>query len=251
MYKILANTLFLGKDIINLPECHSTNEIAMGKIKSKEAAEGTIITTENQTKGKGQRGNVWESQPGSNLTFSLILSPKFLRPMDQFDLNIIASKAIHEVLCQYAHGLKIKWPNDIVHESDGKLGGILIENIIGQNGIEFSVIGIGLNINQVHFEISTATSLAKLSGNEVDKWEIFRLLVQRLEANYVELKKGNLKKLKNYYMHNLFRFEEMASFFDKSKFVGKITNVCDDGRLMVQKEDGDINYYSFKEVSFL
>lgn len=251
MYKILANTLFLGKDIINLPECHSTNEIAMIKIKSKEAAEGTIITTEHQTRGKGQRGNTWESQAGLNLTFSLVLSPKFLNPIDQFDLNIIVSKAIHEVLSQYAYGLKIKWPNDIVHESDGKLGGILIENIIGQKGIEFSVVGIGLNINQVQFRFSTATSLANLSGSEVDKWEIFKLLIQKLESNYFELKKGNLKKLKDYYLQNLFRFGELAPFFDKKEFEGKIIHVDDDGRLVIEKEDGELNFYSFKEVRFL
>lgn len=251
MYKILANTIFLGKDIINLPECHSTNEIAMSKIKSREAAEGTIITTENQTKGKGQRGNVWESEAGKNLTFSLILSPKFIDPLEQFNLNIIISNAIHEVLSQYGRNLKIKWPNDIVHDIEGKLGGILIENIIGQKGIEFSVVGIGLNINQTRFEISTATSLAKLSGSEIDKWEVFKLLIKKIESNYLDLKKGNLTTLRSNYMQNLFRFEKWSTFFDQTEFKGRITNVCDDGRLMIQKEDGTINYYSFKEVSFL
>ncbi|AFL82818.1 birA, biotin-(acetyl-CoA-carboxylase) ligase [Belliella baltica DSM 15883] len=251
MYKILANTIFLGKDIINLSECHSTNEIAMGKIKSKEAAEGTIITTENQTKGKGQRGNIWQSEAGKNLTFSLILSPKFIDPREQFNLNIFISNAIHEVLSQYTRDLKIKWPNDIVHDFDGKLGGILIENIIGQKGIEFSIIGIGLNINQFHFEIPTATSLTKLSGIEFDKWEIFKLLIKKIETNYLVLKNGNLENLRNYYMQNLFRFEKWSQYYDKTEFKGKIINVCEDGRLVIQKDDGEINYYNFKEVSFV
>jgi BirA family biotin operon repressor/biotin-[acetyl-CoA-carboxylase] ligase len=251
MYKILANTIFLGKDIINLPECHSTNEIAMAKVKSKDGAEGTIIVTENQTKGKGQRGNVWYTQAGKNLTFSLILSPKFLKPLDQFNLNVIASKAIHEVLSQYVHGLKIKWPNDIVHEEDGKLGGILIENIIGQNSIEYSIVGIGLNLNQLTFEISSATSVAKLSGGEVEKWEIFKLLIQKIESNYLELKKGNMKNLKNYYMHHLYRFDQMAKYKDSIEFEGKIVAINDYGQLGIQKKEGMVNYYNFKEVCFL
>lgn len=251
MYKILANTIFLGKDIINLPDCHSTNDTAKSKIKSKEAAEGTIIITDHQTKGRGQRGNIWESQAGLNLTFSLVLSPHFINPMDQFNLNIIVSNAIHEVLSQYVHGFKIKWPNDIVHESNGKIAGVLIENVIAKNRLESAVIGIGLNINQIDFANSTATSLAKVSGNKIDKSEIFELLIKKIELNYIELKKGNFIKLKDYYMQNLFRFEEWALFFDKIEFKGKITAVGNDGRLIIEKEDGNSNFYSFKEVSFL
>lgn len=251
MYKILANTIFLGKDIINLPECHSTNEIAMAKVKSKEGAEGTIVVTESQTKGKGQRGNVWYTQAGKNLTFSLILSPNFLKPLDQFNLNIVASKAIHEVLSQYVQGLKIKWPNDIVHEYEGKLGGILIENLIGQNAIEYAIVGIGLNLNQHEFEISSATSIAKLSGMEVDRGVIFKLLIQKIESNYIELKKGRKNNLKNYYMRNLYKFDQIARYKDSIEFEGKIVAINDYGQLGIQTKEGAINYYNFKEVSFL
>ena len=251
MYKILANTLFLGKDIISLPECHSTNEVVMEKIKSREAAEGTIVITEKQTKGKGQRGNVWESQEGKNLTFSLVLSPKFIQPMQQFDLNIAISIAIHELLSEYVSGLKIKWPNDIVHETDGKVGGILIENIIGQRCLEFSIAGIGLNINQRFFENLSATSLANLSGLDFDKWEIFKLLIHKIEIYYLELKKGNLKKMNLYYLNNLYRYQEWANFSDSENFVGMIMGVQVDGKLIIQKEDGSQNYYAVKEVSFL
>ncbi|MFD2037681.1 biotin--[acetyl-CoA-carboxylase] ligase [Belliella marina] len=251
MYKILANTIFLGKDIISLPECHSTNDVAMTRIKSKEAAEGTIVITENQTKGKGQRGNVWKVQPEMNLTFSLVLSPNFLNPRDQFDLNIMVSMAIYEVLSDYAGGLKVKWPNDIVHENKGKLGGILIENIIGQRGIEFSVLGIGLNINQKLFDFPSATSIAKLSGLDVDKWEIFKLLIRKIELYYLELKKGDFKEVKKNYLKNLFRYQEWATYSDTEEFSGKITGLKEEGRLIIEKKDGSQNFYAFKEVVFL
>ncbi len=94
MYKILANTLFLGKDIHFLPDCHSTNDITLQAIRQKEVQEGSIFITNHQTRGKGQRGNTWETKPGENLTFSLVLQPRFLDLSEQFLLNIAISNAI-------------------------------------------------------------------------------------------------------------------------------------------------------------
>ena len=135
MYKILANTVFLGKDIIYLTECHSTNDEALERLRRREISEGSIIFTDNQTKGRGQRGNVWLSQAGMNITFSLLLKPNFLIPSEQFYLNMIISLSVVELFLGYSDDMKIKWPNDILHQSDGKIGGILIENIINQKGI--------------------------------------------------------------------------------------------------------------------
>src|SRR5690554_4031443 len=162
MHKILANTMFLGKDILYLPVCHSTNDVAKDKLKEKEAAEGSIIITDQQTNGRGQRGNQWHSEPGMNLTFSLILSPKFLDPSELFGLNMAVALGIREALAQYISGVMVKWPNDIVHKEKGKLGGILIENSLKGQKIESSIVGVGLNINQVEFPLSQATSLAQL-----------------------------------------------------------------------------------------
>ena len=78
MHKILANTVFLGKEIINLTDCHSTNEVALSMVRSGLAKDGVVVITSNQTKGKGQRGNKWISPPGQNLTFSMVFTPRFL-----------------------------------------------------------------------------------------------------------------------------------------------------------------------------
>jgi BirA family transcriptional regulator, biotin operon repressor / biotin---[acetyl-CoA-carboxylase] ligase len=251
MHKILANTIFLGKDILCLPECHSTNDSAMQRYKQGLAREGSIIITDKQTKGRGQRGNQWYSEPGKNLTFTLVLSPLFLDASEQFELNIIVTLAIQEVLSQYVPGIKIKWPNDIVHEDGEKLGGILIENIVSQKGIEIALVGIGLNINQVEFAFPGPTSLARLSGGIYDKEEVFKLIVKSIETHYMRLKRGERRVLRQSFLQHLFRFNLWASYDDGENFEGKIIGITEEGKLILEKEHQVRNQYGFKEVKFL
>ena len=127
MYKILAKLPFETNHVHYLPSCHSTNEVAQDLLQSG-AKEGTIVITDNQIAGKGQRGNVWVSEPNQNLTFSLILHPHFLIPNEQFLITIAVSLALKEVLEEFLPGeVKIKWPNDIYYRGS-KLAGLLIEN---------------------------------------------------------------------------------------------------------------------------
>jgi len=251
MHKILANTIFLGKDIISLPECHSTNDVAAQRYKQGLAREGSIVITDNQTKGRGQRGNVWISQPGMNLTFTLVLSPAFLDASEQFELNIMVTLAIREVLSHYSKGIKVKWPNDIIHESEGKIGGLLIENAVSHQGIENSLIGIGLNINQTEFPIPGPTSVATLAGGQVDKEEIFKLIIKSIENYYLKLKRGLKDTMRKEYIQNLYRFEEWSHYEDNSPFKGKIVGISEVGKLFIEKENQVVNQYSYKEVKFL
>jgi BirA family biotin operon repressor/biotin-[acetyl-CoA-carboxylase] ligase len=251
MYKILANTVFLGKDIHFLTECHSTNDLALEKIRKKELAEGSIIITDSQTRGRGQRGNVWWSEPKKNLTFSLVLKPYFLDPAEQFELNIAVSLAVIETIADYVPEIKVKWPNDMLHEDYGKIGGVLIENIINQKGIENAIIGIGLNINQNMGDIPFSTSLMDLTGREWDRWEIFRLLVQKIEKNYLLLKKGSKEELRIRYKQRMYRYSMTADYNDGEYFRGKIIDISPEGRLIIEKIDGSLNHYAFKEVKYL
>ncbi len=251
MHKILANTLFLGKDIIYLTECHSTNDEAIRLFKLGRVGEGSIIYTEKQTKGKGQRGNRWYSEPGKNLTFSLVLTPLFLDATEQFDLNMAIAVGVQEVLTAYVNGTQIKWPNDFVHISQGKLGGMLIENAISGNGIEMSVVGLGLNINQVDFPFPTATSLAKIGGSAIYLDEFFKVLIASLEKYYLLLKQGKSQEIRETYLRQLFRLGQWATFADKEPFIGKITGVSPAGKLFIKKQNAETVSYSFKEVMFL
>ncbi|MCH6201175.1 biotin--[acetyl-CoA-carboxylase] ligase [Aquiflexum sp. LQ15W] len=251
MYKILANTVFLGKDVIYLTECHSTNDEALERLRRREIAEGSIVITDNQTKGRGQRGNIWLSHGGMNITFSLVLQPNFLVPSEQFYLNMIISLSVVELLSDYSKDMKIKWPNDILHLKDGKVGGILIENIINQKGIEHSVIGIGLNINQTSFDIPKVTSLKLLTGQNLDRWEIVRLLVAGIERRYIALKKREFNKIKTEYLSYLYRLGEWSTYSDVGIFEGKINGIDENGKINIEKRDGSQCFYGLKEVAFL
>jgi BirA family transcriptional regulator, biotin operon repressor / biotin---[acetyl-CoA-carboxylase] ligase len=251
MYKILANTIFLGKDVLFLPECHSTNDEALDRIRAGMAKEGSLVITDYQSRGKGQRGNSWETQAGKNLTFSLVLQPKFLDISEQFYLNMIVSNSIMKLLKDYLPDLKIKWPNDLVVEGKGKIGGILIENTVGSTGWEFAVVGIGLNINQNQFGVGTATSLAKLTGNEFDLREIFRMLIATIEQSYIQLKKGKRAEIKREYLNHLYLLEKWEVFTQGDKNLeGKITGVSEDGKLLFQLKNGQEKTFGLKEISF-
>lgn len=252
MYKILANTIFLGKDVHFLPECHSTNDTALQLVREKKAKEGTIIICANQTHGKGQRGNTWMAEPGKNLTFSLVLRPSFMDISEQFYLNMTVSNSIRRLLQDYIPNLQVKWPNDLIVPGFGKIGGILIENTFSGEGWENAVVGIGLNINQLNFDSEGATSLSLLTGNQFNLEELFRLLVTQIEQGYIQLKKGKWNEIKADYLHHLFLKDRLAKFSsDGMVFFGIITGVNQEGKVEISLQNGDQALFGLKEVSFL
>jgi BirA family biotin operon repressor/biotin-[acetyl-CoA-carboxylase] ligase len=251
MYKILANTVFLGKDIHFMTECHSTNDLAMEKIKRKEVSEGSIVITQSQTKGRGQRGSQWWTEPGKNLTFSLILRPVFLKPHKQFELSKIVCLALWETLSALDSQIKIKWPNDLLHQSQGKICGVLIENIINQQSVEFSIMGIGLNVNQLDFPFPGVSSLKKISGEEIDLNHLLSELVSKIEKWYLLLKRGDYKFIHGQYLGQLLYFQEWASYNDGETFEGKIIGVNEEGKIIVEKRTGEQVAYGIKEVKLL
>lgn len=251
MYKILANTIFLGKDVLFLPECHSTNDMAMQLVRQGKANEGSIVICDHQTQGKGQRGNTWEVEKGKNLTFSLVLRPGFLDLSQQFFLNMVVSNAIRKLLQDYLPDLKVKWPNDLVVPGEGKIGGILIENLVGSEGWEYAVVGIGLNVNQKEFAVPTACSLAKVTGSYFDLQEIFRLMIIQLEQGYLALKKGKISEIQSEYIRYLYLLGEKSVFkVAGDDFLGQIVGITGTGSLQVEAENGQLRSFGLKEISF-
>ncbi|WP_339758294.1 biotin--[acetyl-CoA-carboxylase] ligase [Algoriphagus aquimarinus] len=252
MYKILANTIFLGKDVHFLPECHSTNDIALNLVRQRQADEGSVIICDHQTKGKGQRGNLWQSHAGKNLTFSLVLRPDFMDLSEQFYLNMAVSNSIRRLLQDYVPHLEVKWPNDLIVPGFGKVGGILIENTFSGKEWEYAVVGIGLNINQREFESANAASISTITGSQFELEEIFRLLITQLEQGYIQLKKGKWNEIKAEYLMHLYRMDSWANYSAEGKqFSGKIVGINADGKLQVELKDGEIAIFGLKEISFL
>jgi BirA family transcriptional regulator, biotin operon repressor / biotin---[acetyl-CoA-carboxylase] ligase len=250
LYKIPATTLFLGKKLIFMPECHSTNDLMLLLCQQEPAPEGTVIITANQTAGRGQRGNVWEAEPGKNLTFSLLLKPAFLAIQKQFYLNIFVSLGIRDYLTkQSGQKVHIKWPNDILVEGK-KICGILIENQIQGNSLTNSIVGIGLNVNQQLFTINSATSLLLITGTPFDLSESLDALMHFVEVRYLQLRGSKLDLLKRDYLESLFRRHEPHQFSDQhGRFEGIITGIDDIGRLTIQREQQVISY-DLKEISY-
>ncbi len=223
-------------------------------IQSEETVfEGTVIITDNQTAGRGQRGNTWEANTGQNLTFSLILKPNFLKASDQFQLNVAISMGVFDFLNDFIDkDLSVKWSNDIYFE-DKKMGGILIENTLQGYNIGYSIIGIGLNINQVEFQNIRATSLRNITQNpqQYDLSEMLKKLLENIEKNYLRIKNNDYESLKIKYLTNLYRFQEWHYFRKNGQqFLGQIVGIDETGKLAIETE-GMVLYFDFKEVEFV
>lgn len=254
MYKIHPKTLFVGQISQYLPSCQSTNDEASALIAHHVSPiEGTLVITRHQTAGRGQRGNVWEAKPDQNLTFSLILKPSFLTATEQFWLNMAISLGIYDTLRPLiGDELRIKWPNDIYVGSQ-KLGGILIENTLQGYNIAWSVVGIGLNVNQTEFQFPTATSLQQHAFllNGYDLPGLLERLCSTIEQRYLQLRSGERDALKINYLQTLYRYQETHAFESTGRhFQGTIIGVDETGRLSIA-ESGRIQHFGFKEVSFL
>ncbi|MDJ1484373.1 biotin--[acetyl-CoA-carboxylase] ligase [Cytophagaceae bacterium YF14B1] len=257
MYNNPPKTLFVGQKLLFLPECHSTNDIAADLINTASTPEGTVVITSQQTRGRGQRGNSWHTEPGKNLTLSITLKPTFLTANQQFLLNIAVSLAIHEFLSKYLpQNLSIKWPNDIYWKSQ-KMGGILIENTIQGLSLTHSIVGIGLNINQKSFPEQPRAISLKLASQpfiKEDEYDLEILLSELLivfEKFYLLLRNGKTDSLRAYYLRNLYGYGEKRFFVsDGNRFEGTITGVDSQGRLVLEK-DNKLCYFLFKEIEFV
>ena len=129
MSKKPANNLFKDKTNVYVTECLSTNDFLMQLSLKNSIEEGSVVITDFQTKGKGQRNNFWSSNRQENLLFSFILFPK-IKLSEQFILHIITSLSVYHSLKKIGlSNVKIKWPNDI-YVNNKKICGILIENQI-------------------------------------------------------------------------------------------------------------------------
>ena len=239
----------MGQQFWYYPSCRSTNHIAQQLIQNQEASPGAVILSDYQTEGRGQQANRWESAAGQNLTFSLVLYPAM--PIDQqFYLTIMASLAVADTLNAYlSEKCTIKWPNDILRESN-KICGILIQNNLKGNQIHTTVVGIGLNLNQTDFAVPCATSLALLTGKSHDRASVLATLLQHLETRYEQWQAGALSTLKKDYLQRMHWRDEPHYFEDeRGTFRGTILGIDAHGRLALESE-GHICYYDAKQIVY-
>lgn len=234
-------------EIIHIAETDSTNRWLCENYEITANSQKLIaVVADFQTAGRGCGTNRWESERGKNLLFSLLLHPEQIPASKQFHISMAISLSIIEALGQYVGDLSIKWPNDI-YWRNGKIGGILIENTLKGGIIKDCIIGVGLNVNQRHFQSD--------APNPVSIWQICER-----ETDCEQLLQNILSCLDHYLYHDikaqyysmLYRRRGFHPYIDKNGvFMGEITDVKDDGHLLLLDDNGRERCYAFKEVQFV
>ncbi|WP_372755571.1 biotin--[acetyl-CoA-carboxylase] ligase [Mariniflexile sp.] len=240
--------------IIKLNATDSTNSYLRQLCNDVLVADYTAVIANKQTQGRGQMGTVWDSQESKSLTFSVYKDISVFDLENPFHISIVTSLAIIKTLKGLSiNKLSIKWPNDILSENK-KICGILIENVIKQGKFANSIIGIGLNVNQLAFDnLPQASSLRIVSGRVYDLDEVAHAVVKNLKYYFNMLKKGELDKLKSKYENCLFRKNKPSTFKDAegNMFSGFIKSVSDSGCLQVLLEDSILKEFEFKTITLL
>jgi BirA family biotin operon repressor/biotin-[acetyl-CoA-carboxylase] ligase len=243
----------MSMPIIKLNAIDSTNDYLKQLSKVSTLENFTIVIANEQTKGKGQMGAKWISEPGKNLTMSILISDFKLMSHSIFDLNVTVAVSVLKVLQSLKiQQCKIKWPNDIMADSK-KLGGILIENTFKTDGNITAIVGIGLNLNQTNFEhLPQATSIKCITGDNYSIEKIALLIRESLEDNLKQLEQ-NQASLWDCYHQNLYKINYPSAFEDKTgkQFMGIIKKVSNEGKLEVVLEDDSIAHFEIKEIKML
>jgi BirA family biotin operon repressor/biotin-[acetyl-CoA-carboxylase] ligase len=240
--------------IIRLPETKSTNSYAIELLSKEHPEEGCVIITDYQTQGKGTDTNTWESEKGKNLTFSLILYPK-LAADQQFLLNKAISLGIYDFLVKEipGHKISIKWPNDLYVE-DQKVCGILIQNAVMGNKLQYMVAGIGLNVNQTLFisDAPNPVSLKMITSLEYNLDEILQKLLYSILERYTHISPETAGKIESDYQTVLYRQGEWHDYIVKGvKVFSKITGTNAYGQLLLKNQTGKTIVCDLKEVKFI
>lgn len=245
--------MIIGSEIISIDNLTSTNSYAIHLLSHGKLPEGTIVQTYYQTAGRGQPGNKWESEEGKNLLISIILYPSTIHPEDQFIISMAISLGIHDYLSLQIPDSSIKWPNDIYIKND-KIAGILIESSLIGNRIEYLIAGIGLNVNQEKFTGNSPNpvSMKMITGTDYNTGDCLKELAYHLDKRYNQLLSGKTRRIKDEYISRLYHYHEWTTFRDpEGIFTGRIINVENNGRLIVEKKSGLSTEYLFKEVEFI
>ncbi len=213
----------------------------------------TVVTANYQHSGKGQSSNIWTSQRGKNLLFSILIKFNDFTIEKSAYLNFAISIAIYQVLREYLPLTKIKWPNDIM-AGKRKICGILIENSVRGVKINHSIVGIGLNVNQVLFkdDLLNATSLKKELNKEFDRDLLLDKLMKSVKNQINRLENNLFKELKADYESVLFKKNIEALYASDNKhFTGEIVGVSKIGLLQIKLESGVVEQFANKEIVYL
>lgn len=242
--------------IVHLASTRSTSDVLRQMSARGEAADDlTSVIADFQSAGRGQLGNSWESQDGMNLLISTILHPADHDVARQFLISMAAALAVRDAVCavlpvQLHNAVKIKWPND-VYVNDLKISGILVENQLRGRLISESIIGVGLNVNQVDFSCAPNPASVKMftgADTQIDAVADSFLRALRFRADAMDD-----PQLRQDFWDNLYRADgAFHPFADANgRFLARIVSIDPDGRLHLELQDGSRRSFLFKEVEYV
>lgn len=238
--------------IIKLNAISSTNDYLKSRAQSGLCRSGDIVIADYQTQGRGQRERQWLALSGENLTFSGFWKPEDFGVADQFLITMAVSFALIEALIPYAiPELKIKWPNDIM-AGNKKIGGILIENTLSSNQVDYSIIGIGINVNQTQFEdLPRASSLRLLMGQSFDVSTLFQSCLEALHSFFFHVKSLQKEIILEAYNRYLFGKDRWLNIdLNQTSIIAKMVEVTADGHPIVLDQEGTLTNLKGKIVRF-
>ena len=233
-------------EIIHIDETDSTNHWLSKKRTGGQSP--CVVVAEYQTAGRGCGTNKWESERGANLLYSMMIHPTNVPANKQFAVSMAVANSIAKTISKHVKSVSVKWPNDI-YVGDKKLCGILIENKLQGGVIKDSIIGVGLNVNQLRFvsDAPNPISLANLTGHLFDREELLQELLEAFDAELADLEGVRAR-----YLSQLYRRKGFHRYRDAwSESYAEIVTVEDDGHLVLRNVDGYTHRYAFKEVQFI
>lgn len=240
--------------IIKVSATESTNTLARERYQLNKNEAPFCIIAEHQIAGRGQRGTTWVSNRGENLTMSVVYSNPQVGIQEQFLLSSSVALAILDSLKEIKiNNLKLKWPNDIM-SANYKIGGILIENILSNGRITASIIGLGLNINQLDFPtLPKAASLKMVTGDTYDINEVAESICESIEKNLNAIDTVKGKGILEEYQSVLFRRNKVSTFSlpNGELLTGIIKGITPTGLLKIMVEDEVLKLFDLKEIKLL
>ncbi|SRX54060.1 biotin--[acetyl-CoA-carboxylase] ligase [Aequorivita sp. CIP111184] len=240
--------------IIKLNAIDSTNTYLKQLAKETLLQDETVVLAKSQLSGRGQMGSGWLSREGQSLTFSMFKTFEELQIEQQFMISMAVSVAIANALKNInIPKMAIKWPNDIL-SANRKIGGILIENVLEGSFVKYSIIGIGINVNESEFpNLPQASSLKLETGKTFQLEEVFHKVLKSISKNLKNISAEDFLDMKQLYENSLFR-KDIVSVFetpDGSRFNGIIKGVSNIGELLVETENDPLQKFQLKEMKLI
>ncbi len=211
-----------------------------------------VVSASRQEQGRGRQQKTWESEPDKNLLFSVLLYPQ-IQPSRQFHVCRQVSVAVAEFVKETfsIKNVYIKWPNDI-YINDKKLVGILIEHFLNQEIINYSIVGIGININQTSFSaiLPNPTSICLETGKTYSVEFCLEKVMDKIKQ-MIECPVGLLEKQ---YINYLYKYDVFSNYIipktSQEPLLLKITGVDEMGLLQLEDKDNRLYSCAFNEVVY-